>query len=242
MKYLQKHAQFFFFFWAAFVLTLVSWPMPDFQGTEEKIYDKIVHVILFGVFTFLFLNLASLKCDKPRRYFGAFVVGTLYAAIGEFIQRFVPGRDVSEKDLIAGVIGVVLAIIIYIVIPENFYKRSKWKFIGNPGLNRTTVNYNQMTKQHIYYVYILASSRNGTLYIGVTNNLFSRAFQHKLKENKDSFTAKYNINKLVYYEEYKYIQEAIKREKQLKKWNRKWKIELIEKENPAWRDLFLDMV
>ena len=89
--------------------------------------------------------------------------------------------------------------------------------------------------------YILASKRNGTLYIGVTNNLFSRTFQHKLKANSNSFTARYNIDKLVYYEPYQYIQDAILREKQMKKWNREWKMELIEEENPTWRDLFNDM-
>jgi len=96
-------------------------------------------------------------------------------------------------------------------------------------------------KEHCYYIYILASRRNGTIYIGVTSNLFSRIFRHKLKENPKSFTAKYNISKLVYFESYVYIQDAIKKEKQLKKWNRQWKIELIEKYNPAWRDLFKDM-
>ncbi|MBU1148767.1 GIY-YIG nuclease family protein [Patescibacteria group bacterium] len=98
-----------------------------------------------------------------------------------------------------------------------------------------------MKKEHRYYIYILASKRNGTLYIGVTGSLFKRTFKHKLKENQDSFTAKYNITKLVYYEIYQYVQDAIAREKQLKKWNRQWKIKLIEKENPAWRDLFHDM-
>ena len=92
-----------------------------------------------------------------------------------------------------------------------------------------------------YYVYILASQRNGTIYIGVTNNLLSRGFQHKLKLNKGSFTAKYNINKLVYYEVYDTINNAISREKQLKNWKRQWKIELIEKNNPTWHDLFKDM-
>ena len=98
-----------------------------------------------------------------------------------------------------------------------------------------------MRKKHIYFVYILTNKNNKVLYIGVTNNLFSRIFTHKLKENKNSFTAKYNIDKLVYYEEYQYINDAIVREKQMKKWNRKWKIELVEKENPAWRDFFTDM-
>ena len=84
----------------------------------------------------------------------------------------------------------------------------------------------------------MTSKRNGTLYIGVTNNLFVRGFQHKFKENKNSFTARFNINILVYYESYQYIQDAIEREKQLKGWNREWKIKLIEKQNPQWKDLF----
>lgn len=98
-----------------------------------------------------------------------------------------------------------------------------------------------MKLEHVYYVYILTNKRNGTLYIGVTNGLFIRSFQHKLKINKNSFTAKYGIDKLVYYETYKSIIDAITREKQLKRWRRKWKIELIEKENYVWRDLFHDM-
>ena len=99
-----------------------------------------------------------------------------------------------------------------------------------------------MPKEQHYYVYILSSAKNGTLYIGVTNDLFARSFQHKLKENPDSFTARYNVSRLVYYEEYRYINDAIAREKQLKEWKRKWKIELIEKENPGWSDLFRGML
>ncbi len=90
-----------------------------------------------------------------------------------------------------------------------------------------------------YYIYILASQKNGTLYIGVTNNLFKRVQQHKDKENK-SFTKKYDINKLVYYEEYGEIGMAIQREKNLKKWKRDWKIKLIEEDNPNWKDLYND--
>jgi putative endonuclease len=99
-----------------------------------------------------------------------------------------------------------------------------------------------MGKSYIYYVYILANKRNGTLYIGVTNNVFNRNFQHKLRQDPKSFTAKYKVDKLIYFEEYQYIQDAILKEKQLKKWNRQWKIRLIEKDNPTWRDLFLDML
>jgi len=71
--------------------------------------------------------------------------------------------------------------------------------------------------------------------------LFNRIFQHKLKQDIKSFTAKYKIDKLVYFEEYQYVQDAILREKQLKKWNREWKIKLIEKENSTWMDLFSDL-
>lgn len=99
--------------------------------------------------------------------------------------------------------------------------------------------YNKMNDQK-FYVYILASDRNGTLYIGVTNSLRRRSLEHKFKEKEKSFTAKYNIDKLVYYEIYQYVNDAITREKKLKTWNRKWKLELIEKENSEWNDLFSD--
>jgi putative endonuclease len=113
--------------------------------------------------------------------------------------------------------------------------------IRNPGVSRTNMNFKVTRKDYTFYVYILASKRNGTLYVGVTNSLFARSFQHKLKQDPKSFTAKYNIDKLVYHEIYKYIDEAIAREKELKKWKRGWKINLIEKDNPTWRDLFHDM-
>ena len=87
-----------------------------------------------------------------------------------------------------------------------------------------------------YYVYILASKRNGTLYIGVTNNLERRIYEHKTGLF-EGFTKAYNIHSLVYFEETNDISIALQREKQLKKWNRSWKISLIEKENPEWNDL-----
>ena len=90
----------------------------------------------------------------------------------------------------------------------------------------------------IYFVYILASTVNGTLYIGVTNNLERRIYEHKNNIIK-GFTEKYNIHRLVWYESTNTIESAIQKEKQLKKWNRKWKIELIEKTNPKWDDLSL---
>ena len=87
-----------------------------------------------------------------------------------------------------------------------------------------------------YFVYILASYRNGTLYVGVTGDLRTRISLHQSDLIK-GFTKKYAVHDLVYFEEYNNSTEAIIREKQLKKWNRKWKIELIEKLNPNWDDL-----
>ena len=88
-----------------------------------------------------------------------------------------------------------------------------------------------------YYVYILASKRNGTLYIGVTSGLKKRVYEHK-NDMVEGFTKKYRVHMLVYYETTSDVESAIRREKQLKKWRRKWKIELIEKMNPEWRDLY----
>ena len=92
-----------------------------------------------------------------------------------------------------------------------------------------------------YYIYILANKRNGTLYIGVTNDLERRVYEHKNHLVK-GFTEKYNVNILVYFEQTNDIQEAIMREKNLKKWNRRWKIELIEKSNFKWKDLSEDWI
>jgi putative endonuclease len=94
---------------------------------------------------------------------------------------------------------------------------------------------------HVYSVYILASKRNGTLYIGVTANLIKRVYEHK-NHLVDGFTKKYNVHNLVYYETTEDISSTIKREKQIKKWKRKWKIELIENKNPNWRDLYFDLI
>jgi putative endonuclease len=98
-----------------------------------------------------------------------------------------------------------------------------------------------LQKEKYYFVYILASNKNGTLYIGVTNNLERRVIEHRLKI-KEGFTSKYNVIKLVYFEIYNFIDKAIKREKKLKKWNRDWKIKLIEKENKEWRDLLPEII
>ena len=92
-----------------------------------------------------------------------------------------------------------------------------------------------------YFVYILASKRNGTLYIGITSDLIKRVWQHRNKIGA-GFTAQYNVTLLVYYEMYNAVEDAIKREKKLKDWKRKWKLELIEEKNPNWKDLYLDLV
>jgi len=91
------------------------------------------------------------------------------------------------------------------------------------------------------YIYILTSKKNGTLYIGVTNHLIRRVYEHK-NNLTEGFTKKYRIHKLVYYEETLNVRIAIYREKCMKKWKRPWKIELIEKENPQWKNLYYDLV
>ena len=89
-----------------------------------------------------------------------------------------------------------------------------------------------------YHVYLLASGRYGTLYLGVTNDLSRRVWQHKTKA-VSGFSAKYGVDRLVWYEAYERIDEAIAREKMLKKWRRDWKVNLIEEMNPDWSDLYL---
>ena len=88
-----------------------------------------------------------------------------------------------------------------------------------------------------YYVYIIASRRDGAIYIGVTNNLVRRVYEHRIKA-VPGFTSKYNITQLVWFEIYDDPVSAITREKELKKWKRSWKIKLIEAENPDWKDLY----
>jgi len=88
----------------------------------------------------------------------------------------------------------------------------------------------------ISYVYIITNNRNGTLYIGVTSDIEKRISQHKLQEGSE-FTSKYGLGELVHLEEFSNIKDAIAREKALKKWNRNWKLKLIERTNPNWNDL-----
>ncbi|MGD1118851.1 MAG: GIY-YIG nuclease family protein [Dehalococcoidales bacterium] len=92
-----------------------------------------------------------------------------------------------------------------------------------------------------YYVHILASQRNGTLYTGVTNDLLRRVHEHK-NDFVKGFSKKYDIHKLVYYEQCYDFNAVLAREKQIKEWQRKWKLELIEKVNPLWQDLYDDLI
>jgi len=91
-----------------------------------------------------------------------------------------------------------------------------------------------------FIVYIIANEPYGTIYIGVTNDLKRRITEHKLGV-ADGFTKKYSLKLLVYFERFEYIEDAIAREKKLKHWNREWKVDLINKFNSSWRDLFYDM-
>jgi putative endonuclease len=90
-------------------------------------------------------------------------------------------------------------------------------------------------------VYILANKRNGTLYIGVTSNLVKRVWEHK-NDVIEGFTRRYNIHLLVWYELYNDMESAIMREKRIKEWKRKWKLELIESSNPKWKDLYSKII
>ncbi|HJD66965.1 MAG TPA: GIY-YIG nuclease family protein [Rickettsia endosymbiont of Bembidion lapponicum] len=92
-----------------------------------------------------------------------------------------------------------------------------------------------------YYVYILSNKYDGTLYIGVTSDIVKRVWQHKQKIIK-GFTTKYNLDKLVYFEQFNDINYAINREKRLKEYKRKWKLDLIEANNPNWHDLYEDII
>jgi putative endonuclease len=103
------------------------------------------------------------------------------------------------------------------------------RFLPSQERSRT----NKMNK---YYVYILASKRNGTLYIGLTNDIERRILEHKNKIYK-GFSSKYDVNILVYFEEFELYTDAYTRERQMKKWKRIWKLNLIEKDNPDWIDL-----
>jgi putative endonuclease len=92
----------------------------------------------------------------------------------------------------------------------------------------------------LYFVYVMASWRNGTLYVGVTGDLLKRVWEHR-EGVVDGFTKKHGVHLLVHYEAFADVEAAIHREKRLKKWNRAWKLRLIEESNPEWRDRFADL-
>jgi putative endonuclease len=97
-----------------------------------------------------------------------------------------------------------------------------------------------MLREHAYWIYILASDRNGTLYVGVTNDLYRRIMEHR-EGLVPGFTKRYGVRRLVYFEEHGDIEAAIAREKSIKRWKRAWKLQLIEQANPQWRDLWLEI-
>lgn len=92
----------------------------------------------------------------------------------------------------------------------------------------------------MYYIYILASKKNGVLYVGVTNDLIRRTWEHK-DDQVEGFSKKYFVKKLVYYKEFDNVYNAIEREKCIKRWKRDWKIKIIEKFNKSWEDLYNDI-
>ena len=91
-----------------------------------------------------------------------------------------------------------------------------------------------------FYVYILASRRNGTLYVGMTDDLVRRVWEHRIGA-VPGFTRKYGVKMLVWYEQHETRETAFQRERQMKKWNRAWKLQLIERFNPNWKDLAVDL-
>ena len=90
-------------------------------------------------------------------------------------------------------------------------------------------------------IHLMASRRNGTLYVGVTSDLAKRVWQHKA-DMVDGFTKRYGVHTLVWYEAHDSMESAIRREKPIKEWKRKWKLELVEKDNPEWKDLYEDLL
>ena len=99
-----------------------------------------------------------------------------------------------------------------------------------------------MEKKSGGFVYIITNRKNGVLYIGSTSDLVNRIFEHKHKMIPHSFSAKYNLDKLVYFEWFERLENMVVRERQMKEWKRDWKIQLIERNNPDWRDLYNDLL
>ena len=124
---------------------------------------------------------------------------------------------------------------------ELILKAGTTKSICHSVLDTESLQGTQNFLMNNYYVYILTNRPYGTLYTGVTSNLVKRVYQHRTKATK-GFSFKYNVNKLAYFESHNEIQEALKREKQIKSWRRQWKVELILRKNPLWKDLYGEIV
>ena len=120
------------------------------------------------------------------------------------------------------------------LIDGNTYHKRHARAGGHPGNSDTIV------KEKQFFVYIVASKKNGTIYVGVTSDLIKRVWEHK-NGLVDGFTKQYDIKMLVYYEKHEEALSAIKREKKIKKWRRQWKVNLIEKKNLHWKDLYQDI-
>lgn len=102
--------------------------------------------------------------------------------------------------------------------------------------------YDRFMGNRFYHVYMLASRYNGTLYIGITSDLVRRIHEHRSHADPESFTARYDVTRLVWFEAYDDPDNAIRREKRLKEWKRAWRVALIEKKNPRWEDLYLSLL
>lgn len=110
-----------FYIWVVIVFVLIAMPMPVYDGDIEKMYDKVAHVIMFGGVAYLFILAYEYKFKKlSKLLLTAFILGVSYSAIAEVIQNFVPGRDVSELDLLAGIIGTIISLIISYVQFKRF--------------------------------------------------------------------------------------------------------------------------
>ena len=151
-------------------------------------------------------------------------------------QRF--AADPRGRDLLRERPSLLAAGVLTVILLQAFLMLTVFVFITLQG--RSSLGFLPV-RDHSYFVYILASQRNGTLYIGVTNELARRSWQHK-NGIIEGFTAVYRIKMLVYYEHFSDIRAAIAREKVLKKWKRAWKIALIERANPTWMDLYNESV
>ncbi len=120
------------------------------------------------------------------------------------------------------------------------YVLSLWATVLSLRARPTILKVSQIMPNQ-YYIYMLTNKPNGVLYVGVTNDLIRRVYEHKNHLAK-GFTQKYQLDKLVWFEQTEDINSAITREKQLKNWKRQWKIELIEKQNPSWQDLYANIL